>query len=121
MSIALQKGGCKDGEADLQRTLIDFSKTAGGDYDQARICREVGVAVHDGMSQCIFGDYDKCARSILPIRDRIYIIGGSNAQRDLFTQTIIHALYQLVRPGHFLKGLCYPRWKKFNQQAVTNQ
>ncbi|KAL6723315.1 hypothetical protein Aduo_018333 [Ancylostoma duodenale] len=57
MSIALQKGGCKDGEADLQRTLIDFSKTAGGDYDQARICREVGVAVYDGMSQCIFGDY----------------------------------------------------------------
>ncbi|RCN35418.1 tetratricopeptide repeat protein [Ancylostoma caninum] len=71
--------------------LTIFDKTASDDYDQAKICREVGVAVYDGISQYILGDYDKCAKNMLPIRDRIYTIGGSNAQRDLFTQTMIHA------------------------------
>ncbi|RCN28614.1 hypothetical protein ANCCAN_25640 [Ancylostoma caninum] len=80
MSIALQKGGYRGDEAEMRKTLIDFSKTASDDYDQARICREVGMAVYDGISQYILGDYDKCAKNMLPIRDRIYTIGGSNAQ-----------------------------------------
>ncbi|KIH54608.1 tetratricopeptide repeat protein, partial [Ancylostoma duodenale] len=80
MSIALQKGRYNDDEAEMRRTLIDFSKIAGDDYDQAKICREVGMAIYDGISQYILGDYNKCAKSMLPIRDRIYTIGGSNAQ-----------------------------------------
>ncbi|KAL6733710.1 hypothetical protein Aduo_004336 [Ancylostoma duodenale] len=103
MSIALQKGRYNDDEAEMRRTLIDFSKIAGDDYDQAKICREVGMAIYDGISQYILGDYNKCAKSMLPIRDRIYTIGGSNAQRDLFTQTIIHACINSSDPEIFSK------------------
>ncbi|KAK6732618.1 hypothetical protein RB195_016777 [Necator americanus] len=104
MSVALQKGGYKDDEIKMWQSLQEFSKTVGDEYDQARICREVGVLIHEGMSQYILKDYDQCVSRIFPIRDKIYTIGGSNAQRDLFTQTLIHACIKSSNAEIFSKA-----------------
>ncbi|VDM83750.1 unnamed protein product, partial [Strongylus vulgaris] len=80
MSIALQKNGHIDDETKLRETLFEFAKTASDDYTQAKVSRDVGLAIYDGISHYIQGDYGSCAKSIVPIRDRIYAIGGSKAQ-----------------------------------------
>ncbi|KHJ76223.1 hypothetical protein OESDEN_24157, partial [Oesophagostomum dentatum] len=83
MSIALQKGGYVDDEAQMRKSLLEFANSADDDYTQAKVCREVGVAISDGIRHYISGNYDRCAKSMVPIRDRIVTIGGSNAQVPL--------------------------------------
>ncbi|KHJ90709.1 hypothetical protein OESDEN_09442 [Oesophagostomum dentatum] len=104
VGIALQKGGYVDDEAKMRRSLLEFASSADDDYTQAKVCREVGVAISDGIRHYISGNYDSCAKSMVPIRDRIVTIGGSNAQRDLFTQTIIHACINSSDPDVFSKA-----------------
>ncbi|CAJ0608324.1 unnamed protein product [Cylicocyclus nassatus] len=80
MSIALQRGGFNDEEAKMRESLTEFANSASDDYTQAKICRDVGLSIYDGLSHYIKGDYGSCAKNMVPIRDRIHTIGGSNAQ-----------------------------------------
>ncbi|VDL71749.1 unnamed protein product [Nippostrongylus brasiliensis] len=98
-SIALQRGHYVDDEQMIHRTLLDFAHS--DEYDQARICRDVGITIYKAMSQYSRAEYDDCVKSIYPIRDKIYTIGGSNAQRDLFTQTLIHACIESSQKENF--------------------
>ncbi|KHJ77731.1 hypothetical protein OESDEN_22649 [Oesophagostomum dentatum] len=41
------------------------------------------------------------AEKMLPVRHEIYRIGGSNAQRDVFAQTLIQACIMSTEPEHF--------------------
>ena len=43
------------------------------------------------------GDYVQAANRIYPIRDEIWRIGGSNAQRDVFLLTLMAALIRAGR------------------------
>ncbi|KAK6015826.1 hypothetical protein OSTOST_18701, partial [Ostertagia ostertagi] len=70
---------------------FSFRNVKSDEYDQARICREVGIPLYNAITHYGNEEYDDCAKAMLPIRDRIYTIGGSNAQRDLFSQTLINA------------------------------
>ncbi|KAK5983340.1 hypothetical protein GCK32_009418 [Trichostrongylus colubriformis] len=84
--------GFEKQEERMHQTLLDFARNVTSDeYDQARICRQVGIPMYDAIAHYSKGEYDDCARAMLPIRDKIYTIGGSNAQRDVFSQTLIHA------------------------------
>nr|CDJ81069.1 tetratricopeptide repeat protein 38-like [Haemonchus contortus] len=94
MSMVLREAGGDYGkqEEHLHQTLLQFAENVRSDeYDQARCCREVGIALYDAIAHYSKKEYDDCAKMMLPIRDKIYTIGGSNAQRDMFTQTLIHA------------------------------
>ncbi|WKX97898.1 hypothetical protein Q1695_013528 [Nippostrongylus brasiliensis] len=102
MGIAFQRGHYMDDEQMIHRTLLDFAhKVSSDEYDQARICRDVGITIYKAMTQFSRAEYDDCVRSIYPIRDKIYTIGGSNAQRDLFTQTLIHACIESSQNENF--------------------
>ncbi|PIO67550.1 hypothetical protein TELCIR_10697 [Teladorsagia circumcincta] len=94
MCMALRGAGAgyEKQEERLHETLLDFAENVKSDeYDQARICREVGIPLYNAITHYGNEEYDDCAKAMLPIRDRIYTIGGSNAQRDLFSQTLINA------------------------------
>ena len=85
------------------------------DEDNAKVCQLVGLSLYEGMMAFEREKYELAAEKMLPIRQHIYRIGGSNAQvrqnflkfrksahlrkfrklktfqRDIFTQTLIHA------------------------------
>lgn len=57
------------------------------------------------------GDYEQSCQEISQIYSQLHTIGGSNAQRDLFSLTYIDSLIQTQRYGDALK-LLQPRQKQ---------
>src|SRR5207248_8356599 len=43
------------------------------------------------------GDYEQAVHLIEPIEDRIYLVGGSKAQREVFYDTLLEALLRTER------------------------
>ncbi|KAE9416131.1 hypothetical protein Angca_007678, partial [Angiostrongylus cantonensis] len=99
----LDKRGDTAEEMHLHKSLLDFSNNY--DVDNAKISREVGIALYEGMILYGRGQYDEAVEKMLPIRHDIYRIGGSNAQRDVFAQTLIHACIMSMNPAHFYQTL----------------
>jgi hypothetical protein len=62
-----------------------------GRGDNREFTVEVGRRLIDGVLAFARGDYQRAIDHILPLRYKIIRIGGSHAQRDLFTQTLIAA------------------------------
>eukprot|EP01025_Chloroclados_australasicus_P050756 TRINITY_DN5876_c0_g2_i1.p1 TRINITY_DN5876_c0_g2~~TRINITY_DN5876_c0_g2_i1.p1 ORF type:complete len:467 (-),score=44.59 TRINITY_DN5876_c0_g2_i1:359-1759(-) len=56
---------------------------------QAKLTRDVGLPLVDGIIAYWDQQYDKAVEYIEPIRYNIRPIGGSNAQRDVFSQLLI--------------------------------
>ncbi|PIO58585.1 hypothetical protein TELCIR_19976 [Teladorsagia circumcincta] len=84
MALRGAGAGYEKQEERLHQTLLDFAENVKSDeYDQARICREVGIPLYNAITHYGNEEYDDCAKAMLPIRDRIYTIGGSNAQVGL--------------------------------------
>lgn len=82
-----------------QRALADImdSLRARGAKGHAS-AGEVALPLLKGMVAFAEGDYVGSVRLILPIEDRIFEVGGSHAQRDLFYETLIEAL---LRSGRY--------------------
>ncbi|EPB68991.1 hypothetical protein ANCCEY_11917 [Ancylostoma ceylanicum] len=83
----------------MKLCLIFQSKNT--DVDNAKVCRDVGIALYEGMQHYGKGQYDEAAEKMLPVRHEVYRIGGSNAQRDIFAQTLIQACIMSKDPEHF--------------------
>lgn len=64
---------------------------AEGDGDNRVFTREVGRTLIDAVFAFAAGDYRRAIDLILPVRYKVIRIGGSHAQRDLVTQTLIVA------------------------------
>uniref|UniRef100_A0A0M3IG29 PUM-HD domain-containing protein n=1 Tax=Ascaris lumbricoides TaxID=6252 RepID=A0A0M3IG29_ASCLU len=62
-----------------------------GSGDNCRITRQIGEALCEAISSYCANDFDAVITRLAPIRKKIYEIGGSNAQRDLFTQILINS------------------------------
>ena len=59
---------------------------------------EAALPLLQGMAAFAAGSYAEMVRLVLPIEDRIFEIGGSHAQRDVFYDSLIEAL---LRSGHY--------------------
>ena len=79
--------------------MTDFSaamrKAAKGDRSNAAMTREVGVPLADGLLSFANKRYAEAMQIIEPVRDIAGRFGGSHAQRDLLTLTMIEASIQL--------------------------
>ncbi|XP_003420942.1 tetratricopeptide repeat protein 38 [Loxodonta africana] len=75
---------------ELLSTLQEASESPGGNY-QHRLARDVGVPLCQALVEAESGNADRAVELLLPIRYRLIQIGGSNAQRDVFSQLLIHA------------------------------
>ncbi len=83
----------RSGGADLkERFLASMDRyVAEGDGDNRAFTREVGRTLIDAVFAFAAGDYRHAINLILPVRYKLIRIGGSHAQRDLVTQTLIVA------------------------------
>ena len=73
----------------FQRSAEAFAREGRG--HNARVTAEVGLSLFEGMLAFGRGDYAATVESILPIRYDAIRIGGSHAQRDVVSQTLIAA------------------------------
>ena len=81
------------GEFDRARELIAHLKHV-ADARQGTngaMTAEVGLALAQAMLDFANGDYSATIERALPVRDRAHVLGGSHAQRDVVTLTLIEA------------------------------
>jgi tetratricopeptide (TPR) repeat protein len=74
--------------ARLRRAMRNAAK---GDQSNAAMTREVGVPLADGILSFANKRYAEAMQTIEPVRDIAGFFGGSHAQRDLLTLTMIEA------------------------------
>ncbi|MHB8576369.1 MAG: tetratricopeptide repeat protein [Dehalococcoidia bacterium] len=82
-------------QAELDRLLDSFrNRGARGNVTAG----EVALPLLQGMCAFAAGDYEAAVQLIEPIDDRIYLVGGSKAQREVFHDTLLESL---LRSGRF--------------------
>lgn len=75
----------------LARVGSALARSAMAGDDNARMAREVALPAAEAAIAYCQGHYAEAARKIAPMRDGASTFGGSHAQRDLLTLTLIHA------------------------------
>ena len=88
-----------DGRTGAVREMIASMRSYAGSrkVTMATIMRDVGIDACRGLAAYGAGDYAAAVDFLLPMRYRLYRIGGSHAQRDLFAQTLIDAALRCNR------------------------
>lgn len=91
LHIALALSRAEDGEGvrRLRQSLDRYEREGKGDNRDITV--DVGRRIVDAALAFAEGDYRRVIDRILPIRYKVIRIGGSHAQRDLVTQTLIAA------------------------------
>ena len=87
-----------EGRNDFLRTLKESYDTS--DSDSGRTYRHVGKAIFQSIDQFKEKNYSSVVDLLYPIRNQIYQIGGSNAQRDLFYLLLIHSAVHSDQSEH---------------------
>ncbi|XP_068458800.1 tetratricopeptide repeat protein 38 [Clinocottus analis] len=77
-----------------------------GDNQQHQRAGTVGVSMCQAMMEYDQGHYDRSVELLYPIRYRVLDIGGSDAQRDVFNQLLIHATIKSENKHHQKLGRC---------------
>ena len=105
----------KDGRQAAAQTMLDsLAEAARGAGDQAQVTAAVGLPVCRATLALCQGKADEAADMLLPLRDHIWRLGGSHAQRDVWAQMVCRAL---LDAGRFedARGLLAQRtWAKHN-------
>ncbi|XP_008153637.2 tetratricopeptide repeat protein 38 isoform X1 [Eptesicus fuscus] len=84
---------------ELLTTLQEASESP-GENCQHRLARDVGLPLCQALVEAERGNPARVLELLLPIRYRVVQIGGSNAQRDVFSQLLIHAALQCPAGPH---------------------
>lgn len=74
----------------LLEGLQELAKEPGDNY-QYQTAQTVGVAMCQALMEYDQGNYNRAFELLYPLRYRMVDIGGSDAQRDIFHQLLIHA------------------------------
>lgn len=77
-----------------------------GNNQQHQMAKSVGVPLCQAMMEFSQGNYNQSMELLYPLRYRILDIGGSDAQRDLFNQLLIHAAIKSDNKRHQKLGRC---------------
>ena len=87
--MALAGAGRSEAADQLERSLRHYAGAAPGTNHD--ITAEIGLDVARALRAAREKRYDEAVDLLLPLRYQLARIGGSNAQRDLFAQTLIAA------------------------------
>ncbi|XP_019118239.1 tetratricopeptide repeat protein 38 [Larimichthys crocea] len=77
-----------------------------GDNQQLQLAETVGVPMCQAMMEYDQGNYNRAVELLYPLRYRMVDIGGSDAQRDVFNQLLIHAAMKSENKHHQKLGRC---------------
>lgn len=72
------------------------------DFDQSKVYRQVGRFIFQSIEEFKAKNYSKVVDLLYPIRNEIYRIGGSNAQRDVFFLLLVHSAVHSDEKHHRL-------------------
>ena len=89
--LALIAAGRMDEARALVTATRDFD---GGSEAQRELTQRVGVPLLEGLLAFGEGNYRRAVDSILSVRYRFIGVGGSHAQRDLYTLILIEAAFR---------------------------
>ncbi|MBO6557125.1 MAG: tetratricopeptide repeat protein [Pseudomonadales bacterium] len=78
-----------DAEA-VEKGLQHFQRWTNDDTTQGSVARQVGLPMAQAIQEIASGHGAEGSARMAAIQDHIYLIGGSHAQRDLFSQLISH-------------------------------
>ncbi len=76
---------------DVERTLAAMRRAAAGESDNAYMTRAVGLPLAEAFVAFDAGDYAETVEKIGAVRGIAQRFGGSHAQRDVLTLTLLHA------------------------------
>ncbi|MDE0725602.1 MAG: hypothetical protein OSB82_03885 [Alphaproteobacteria bacterium] len=83
----------KDGRVEAQNTMLEsLARAALGDGDQARVTARVALPLCRATIALCQGRTGEAADILLPLRDHVWRLGGSHAQRDVWAQMLCRAL-----------------------------
>lgn len=71
-------------KAATEKALEHFRQWAGAESTQGHICRTVGLPLAEAIIDIGTGNNERARRVLIDISEKIVLIGGSHAQRDLF-------------------------------------
>ncbi|XP_006795826.1 tetratricopeptide repeat protein 38 [Neolamprologus brichardi] len=77
-----------------------------GDNQQHQLAGTIGIPMCQAMLEYNQGNYGQTVELLYPLRYRMVDIGGSDAQRDLFNQLLIHAAMKSENKHHQKLGRC---------------
>ena len=88
-----------------QENRNHFLRTLKESYDECNTdsgetYRQVGKNIFQAIDQFQEKNYSNVVELLYPIRNKIYQIGGSNAQRDVFYLLLIHSAVYSTDPQH---------------------
>jgi tetratricopeptide (TPR) repeat protein len=78
-------------DSDAERTLAAMRRAAKGAGDNAYMTREVGLPLAEGFVAFERGRYEEAVEKIAARRAIAQRFGGSHAQRDILSLTVLHA------------------------------
>jgi tetratricopeptide (TPR) repeat protein len=88
---ALALAAAKDEQAAAELVGAVRACASGGAGTTAKVAAEVGADLCEGLLAYRAGDFGAAVERLAPLRARLRRIGGSHAQRDLFTQILVDA------------------------------
>uniref|UniRef100_A0A674KE98 Tetratricopeptide repeat protein 38 n=1 Tax=Terrapene triunguis TaxID=2587831 RepID=A0A674KE98_9SAUR len=99
--ILMSSLGAKDHKTtnELLTTLQELAKAPGEDHE-LDLAPKLGLPLCQALVEFDNGNYDKTVELLYPIRYQLLQIGGSNAQRDVFNQLLIHAALNCKSKAH---------------------
>jgi tetratricopeptide (TPR) repeat protein len=92
-------------EAAMRQTLSDLTEATRQGGTNGMMSREVGLPLAQGIAAFAHQRYGEAIERVEPVRDSAHRFGGSHAQRDLLTLTLIEAALrdrQSERARHYL-------------------
>uniref|UniRef100_A0A669ER49 Tetratricopeptide repeat protein 38 n=1 Tax=Oreochromis niloticus TaxID=8128 RepID=A0A669ER49_ORENI len=93
-------------ESGTSRRLLEGLQELPGDNQQHQLAGTVGIPMCQAMLEYNQGNYSQAVELLYPLRYRMVDIGGSDAQRDLFNQLLIHAAMKSENKHHQKLGRC---------------
>lgn len=88
------------GRRDLVTKLFStLSETAAASGSNAQVTRDVGLPIARALAALVDGDPAACVDGLLPLRSLATRAGGSHAQRDLLSQTLLVAAERAGQRG----------------------
>ena len=103
--------GRDDALLELDAHMADAARAA---VPTGRSSREIGVPIARGLASFARGRYAESIDAIGPVRDTAHRFGGSHAQRDLLTLTLIEAA---IRAGDSARARHYAAERRVHKPA----
>ena len=89
--IAYAASGQFDIAGRLVRSLQDYVKNGDTSTSNHFMTREVGLPVCESIIGFAQGDYETTIDRLMRIKNKTHLFGGSLAQRDVFSRTLLEA------------------------------